>query len=99
MVDNLATLPQPRAYSCHGSDGGRLVVAGGRDFKAEVDKDVWVLEGVNHTWGVAAVELATARRSSAGLLLGDVLVCMGGKDAVGWRRGGPLFWVGGRCLC
>ena len=31
VVESLAPLPQPRRWSCHGSDGGRLVVAGGMD--------------------------------------------------------------------
>ena len=31
VVNNLAPMPQPRSWSCHGSDGGRLVVAGGTD--------------------------------------------------------------------
>ena len=43
-----------------------------------------MLDGVTSTWGVAEVELATARSCSAGLLLGDLLVCMGGYGAVGW---------------
>ena len=29
VVDSLAALPQPRSFSCYGSDGGRFVVAGG----------------------------------------------------------------------
>ena len=29
VVDSLDALPQPRSFSCYGSDGGRFVVAGG----------------------------------------------------------------------
>ena len=54
------------------------MVAGGRDDNFYLPQDVWVLDDVSSTWGVAAVELDTARSFSAGLLLGDLLVCMGG---------------------
>ena len=80
VVDSLAPLPQPRRYSCHGSDGGRLVVAGGLDDGDHRQQSVWVLEGVTSNWAAAAVNLSSARDSSAGLLLGDQLVCMGGID-------------------
>ena len=80
VVDSLAPLPQPRGTSCHGSDGGRLVVAGGNDDNFDRQQSVWVLEGVASGWAAAAVNLSTARDSSAGLLLGDQLVCMGGWD-------------------
>ena len=29
LLDAAQPLPSPRAYSCHGSDGQRLVIAGG----------------------------------------------------------------------
>ena len=55
---------------------------------------MWVLEGVTSDWATAAVNLSSARSSSAGLLLGDQLVCMGGwGEEVGWRAGS----VAGRC--
>ena len=83
VVDSLAPLPQPRRYSCHGSDGGRLVVAGGGDDFGDEHQSVWVLEGVTSDWAAAAVNLSTARDSAAGLLLGEQLVCMGGTNEVG----------------
>ena len=80
VVESVAPLPHPRAYSCHGSDGSRLAVAGGSEATSfsGISKAVWVLDGLTTTWGVAAVELSPARRHSAGLLLGDLLVCFGG---------------------
>ena len=88
VVDSLAPLPQPRWSACHGSDGNRLALAGGQDDNGDRRRDVLVLESVRSTWGIAAVELPAARESSAGLLLGDRLVCMGGVGEV--RRSGGV---------
>ena len=56
MVDSLAQLPLSLQQSCFGSDGGRLAVAGGvNSAEATSLRDVWVLAGVEFTWGTAAV--------------------------------------------
>ena len=83
VVDSLAALPEPRAYTCHGSDGGRLAVAGGSDGNEGAHQGVWLLDGVSNTWGSAALELPAGRYWMAGLLLGDLLVCMSGYDEEG----------------
>ena len=61
VVDSLAPLPQPRQWSCYGSDAGRLAVAGGKDDIGDRQQSVWVLEGVTSTWAVADVELPGVR--------------------------------------
>ena len=99
LADRMAALPEEREFSCSGSDGSRFVVAGGRNDNNYFFKDVLVLEGVTSKWAEAAVKLPTLQRSSAGVLLGDLLVCMGGLDAVGWRRGGPFFLCWGLPAC
>lgn len=39
---------------------------------------MWVLEDAASSWAFSSVGLATPRYRSAGVLLGDLLVCMGG---------------------
>ena len=85
VVESLAQQPRPLQQACYGSDGGRLAVAGGRGGAGFRQRNAWVLEGPEFTWGAATVALPTVRTSSAGLLLGDQLVCVGGwEDEVGW---------------
>ena len=84
-VDFLAQQPLPLQQACYGSDVGRLAVAGGKDGAFHRQRNTWVLEGPEFTWGAATVALPTVRTGSAGLLLGDQLVCVGGwEDEVGW---------------
>ena len=86
VEDSLSPLLQPPERPCHCSDSGRFVVAGGEDEDND-QLDVWVLDGVTSTWGVTGVELPSARSSSAGLLLLDLLICLVGSDDVGWSAG------------
>ena len=85
-------------------------MAGGFDGAFHRQRNTWVLEGPEFTWGTATVALPAVQASSAGLLLGDQLVCMGGwEDEVGWCvelvvQGwsvpqGLSLWIGGCCCC
>ena len=94
-----APLPRRLAYSCHASDGERLVVAGGGgDKNDEQHNEVLLLEGLNTTWRTSTAQLGDPKDSQAGVLLGDTLLCLGGMDSVGSRgQWDGCRWVGRGC--
>ena len=88
MVDSGANLPVSLQFACHGSDNGRLAAAAGVRGNDAYNTKVFVLESLAETWSEAAVHVDAVREDAAGLLLGDMLVCMGGAvqevSAVSW---------------
>ena len=70
----------PLMYACYGSDNGRIAVAGGTGEDDEVNSNVFVLGNPNSSWGSLDVTQPTARYLQAGLLIGDVLLCLGGLE-------------------
>ena len=84
-MKRLADLPQKLQVACYGSDGERLAVAGGLVFDSEIGRFVYqdgviVLEGVNSTWRRAEAKLSGLKVRQAGVLLGDYLLCLGGRE-------------------
>ena len=80
-VNAAASLPYDLTRACHGSDGERLVVAGGGkdDGSSQTLHDeVLVLEGVDATWHNSPARLSAPKYKQAGVLLGDTLLCLGG---------------------
>ena len=72
---------------CYGSDGQRLVVAGGAIYRGETGKtrfydDVVVLGGIDVKWEYLTPSLGGKRAAQAGVLVGDKLVCLGGVEEV-----------------
>ena len=109
-VSVAAPLPRKLLHACHASDGERLVVAGGYDGEYDERRDeVLLLEGLNATWRTSTARFGTPKSSQAGVLLGDTLLCLGGRNEVGgggpvrgfgrrngsgWGKGGWLWWLG-----
>ena len=60
------------------------------DESGQYPQDVWVLQGLDSTWGVSSATLPTGRKEMAGLLFGDLLVCIGGNEEVGRPCEEPL---------
>ena len=96
----LDPLPAAMSSSCHGSDGLRFALAGGRG-EGELQRflQTWVLEDAESAWSVADVELPTERSGSpAGVMIGDYLVCLGGGDSEVSQLGDVGAMVDGRWL-
>ena len=84
QLDLAAPLPLTLKNSCYGSDGDRLVVAGGYDPANEARSSaVMALEGLDTAWRNVSAKMQHARNVPAGVLVGDTLVCLGGFDGVG----------------
>ena len=84
-VNAAASLPYNLTTACHGSDGERLVFAGGKEydgFSFTFHDEVLVLEGVNATWRMLQAHLGAPKESQAGVLLNDTLLCLGGYNGV-----------------
>lgn len=79
-----APLPYPLTYACYGSDGHRFVVAGGIEQQGDgteiYHNEVLVLEGVQDRWVNSAARLNGRRAFQSGVLVGDFLICIGGKQ-------------------
>ena len=83
MKLNAATsLPYNLDYACHGSDGERLVIAGGEEDDEFLHDEVLVLQGVNAAWHTLPDRLGAPKYKQAGVLLGDTLLCLGGWNGV-----------------
>ena len=67
----------PVGWACHGSDAGRFAIAGG--YGGSFHSDAWVLDSLFSTWAEADVGLPGLQSDMAGLLLGDLLLCLGGS--------------------
>ena len=86
VVEEAAELVRPTSWACHGSDSGRFAMAGG--YSGSFHSDAWVLDSLSSTWAEAAVQLPGLKSDMAGLLLGDLLLCLGGQlDTVSCSRG------------
>ena len=77
-MDKLSQMPEPPSRACYGSDGGWLSVAGVWNATGHRQQAVWVLDGLESSWIITAAELPAPRSSPVGLLLGDLLECIGG---------------------
>ena len=73
----MAKLPRPVGLACFGSDLYKMVLAGGLSFGGVTD-EVLLLSGVDQVWRVVDAKLGGLRGSQAGVLIGDMLVCVGG---------------------
>ena len=80
MAHPAAGMLLPLYSSCYGSDKGRFAVAGGLDLAGTSHSNVFVLDNLNSSWGSLDAELPTVQARAAGLLIGDVLLCLGGAE-------------------
>lgn len=79
-----APLPYPLKNACYGSDGNRLVVAGGVEEhdngNTTYHDEVLVLEGIDRHWRTSTARLQSRRAWQSGVLVGDYLLCIGGRQ-------------------
>lgn len=78
-----APLPYRLKNACHGSDGHRLVVAGGEEVQEDGSSifhhEVLVLQGVGQRWSTSTARLGEPKAFQKGVLVGDYLICMSGR--------------------
>ena len=80
LIQQLAPLPVPLRDACTGSDGQRIVLAGGLNTETgRYTNEVYVLEEVGGEWRKLRGKLPRHSQAHAGVLLGDYLVCFGGS--------------------
>ena len=90
QISAAAPLPSESwANPCYGSDGERLVIAGGLAGGNDTYSEIMFLDGLDTTWRKVAAQLGTPKRNQGGVLLGDTLVCLGGKDEVSIKKARP----------
>lgn len=69
-------------YACHGSDGNRMAIAGGFDEASMVTSgDVQILESPSTAWRRLGDTLRVNASHQAGVVLGEHLLCLGGRDS------------------
>ena len=87
-VTKAASLPYDVTGPCHGSDGEKLVLAGGQSLSSGAyHNEIIVLEGLNDRWSNFTGKLGGLRAGQAGVLVDNVLICLGGvEDTVGLSK-------------
>ena len=85
QVDVLAALPTALTTTCHGSDGTKVASGGGFDHVGRTfTNDVFLLESMSSEWLVDSNLMSERLSQNAGVMVGDKLICLGGRhDAVG----------------
>ena len=80
-ITQAASLPYDLYGACHGSDGEKLVIAGGRSKSTDAyHTEVMVLEGLNDRWSNFTKRLGGHRAAQAGVLVDNTLICLGGVE-------------------
>ena len=92
-VYDLAPLPLKLQYACFGSSGSRIVAAGGL-FENTTTKElehrdsVLLLESPTANWTtVQGASLPRRKAAQAGVLVGNLLMCIGGSEDTVCQQG------------
>lgn len=73
-------MPLSLYTSCYGSDGERLVVAGGLDSRLRYHDEVLVLQGAESEWRQLNATLTREKAYLTGVLVDNFLICISGWD-------------------